>query len=92
MSLQVKHQGAFIGHGQVRHVRLRPSHHAFHYGAFFLMLPMRLLQKNASQANHDLQLDLAINRPGVVSFLMSTTVMADPRRSAAHWRGWRSCC
>ena len=68
MSLQVKRQGAFIGHGQVRHVRLRPSHHAFHYGAFFLMLPMRLLQKNASQANHDLQLDLAINRPGVVSF------------------------
>jgi DUF1365 family protein len=68
MNLAVKRQGAFIGHGQVRHVRLRPSHHAFHYSAFFLMLPMRLLQKNGSQATHELQLDLAINRAGAVSF------------------------
>jgi len=68
MSLDVKRQGAFMGHGQVRHVRLRPSHHAFHYSAFFLMLPMRLLQKNGGQASHELELDLAINRPGAVSF------------------------
>jgi DUF1365 family protein len=34
---------ASIGHGQVRHVRLRPARHAFAYRSFFLRLPMRSL-------------------------------------------------
>jgi DUF1365 family protein len=33
--------GVLLGHGQVRHVRLRPTRHAFDYSAYFLMLPMR---------------------------------------------------
>jgi len=33
-----------IGHGQIRHVRLRPARHAFDYAAYFVMLPMRHLQ------------------------------------------------
>jgi DUF1365 family protein len=49
-----------IGFGQVRHTRLRPSHHAFAYATFFLMLPMRSLQ-----ASSDV---LAINRRGALSF------------------------
>ena len=49
-----------IGFGQVRHTRLRPSHHAFAYATFFLMLPMRSLQ-----AGSDV---LAINRRGALSF------------------------
>jgi DUF1365 family protein len=68
MNLPVKRQGAYIGHGLVRHVRHRPHHHAFHYKSFFLLLPMRLLQQNGGKANHALQLELAINRPGTVSF------------------------
>jgi len=50
-----------IGFGQVRHVRLHPAHHAFAYGTYFLMLPMRQLRANGSQA-------LAVNRPALLSF------------------------
>ncbi len=32
-----------IGFGQVRHTRLRPKHHAFSYGGWFWLLPMRAL-------------------------------------------------
>jgi DUF1365 family protein len=32
-----------IGFGQVRHTRLRPRHHAFRYGGWFWLLPMRAL-------------------------------------------------
>jgi DUF1365 family protein len=32
-----------IGFGQVRHTRLRPRHHAFSYGGWFWLLPMRAL-------------------------------------------------
>jgi DUF1365 family protein len=35
-----------IGFGQVRHTRLKPVQHAFHYPTYFLMLPMRTLAKN----------------------------------------------
>lgn len=52
---------ALIGFGQVRHTRLRPKHHAFAYGTFFLMLPMRKLQAEGS-------LVLPLNRRGVISF------------------------
>jgi DUF1365 family protein len=59
--------GIKIGHGQVRHVRLRPAKHAFNYSAYFLMLPMRQLQKlNASMSQE--KSHLAINRSGLLSF------------------------
>ncbi|MEI7514144.1 MAG: DUF1365 domain-containing protein [Betaproteobacteria bacterium] len=35
---------ALLGFGQVRHVRLKPTRHAFVYRSYFLMLPMRSLQ------------------------------------------------
>ena len=50
-----------IGFGQVRHTRLRPARHAFTYGTFFLMLPMRSLAKFGSKV-------LAVNRFGAISF------------------------
>jgi len=50
-----------IGFGQVRHARLRPARHAFAYGTFFLMLPMRSLAVLGSKA-------LAVNRFGAISF------------------------
>ena len=63
--------GVLIGHGLVRHVRLRPTRHAFDYSAYFLMLPMRALK--ASQAgplrsDKRQQTDLAINQAGMLSF------------------------
>jgi len=63
--------GVLLGHGQVRHVRLRPTRHAFDYSAYFLMLPMRHLQdlaqitsKNATSS----PTELAINKSGLLSF------------------------
>lgn len=53
---------AQIGFGQVRHTRLRPQRHAFAYGTFFLMLPMRGL------ADPCVRGALAVNRPGLISF------------------------
>lgn len=50
-----------IGFGQVRHTRLRPTPHAFAYGTFFLMLPMRTMAKFGSKT-------LALNRFGAISF------------------------
>jgi len=50
-----------IGFGQVRHTRLRPTRHAFAYGTFFLMLPMRSLAKFGSKV-------LALNQFGAISF------------------------
>ena len=35
-----------IGFGTVRHTRLKPVRHAFAYKSYFLMLPMRTLQRN----------------------------------------------
>ena len=52
---------AMIGFGQVRHMRHRPTVHAFNYKTFFLMLPMRTLQTTGNAA-------LAINRAGAISF------------------------
>ena len=52
---------AMIGFGQVRHSRLRPTPHAFHYSTFFLMLPMRTLQTTGHAT-------LPINRSGAISF------------------------
>ena len=50
-----------IGLGQVRHTRLRPRPHAFAYRTFFLMLPLRSMQRSGSGA-------LAHNRAGWLSF------------------------
>ena len=40
--------GPLIGFGQVRHARLKPVRNAFSYATYFLMLPMRSLQRNGS--------------------------------------------
>jgi DUF1365 family protein len=50
-----------IGHGVVRHRRLRPAGHAFEYPTYFLMLPLRSLRDQALSA-------LARNRFGLLSF------------------------
>lgn len=50
-----------IGFGEVRHRRLKPVHHAFAYGTYFLMLPMRTLQIEGPGA-------LARNRVAALSF------------------------
>nr|WP_315480284.1 DUF1365 domain-containing protein [uncultured Rhodoferax sp.] len=52
---------ALLGFGQVRHTRLRPVHHAFAYGTYFLMLPLRSLQAQGPGA-------LARNRWAALSF------------------------
>ena len=50
-----------IGFGQVRHTRLRPVRHAFAYGNYFLMLPMRSLRQHGNGP-------LARNRRAALSF------------------------
>jgi DUF1365 family protein len=57
-----------IGHGQVRHVRLRPARHAFDYAAYFVLLPMRHLQSKMRQPESTNTDALALNRPGLLSF------------------------
>lgn len=52
---------ALIGFGQVRHTRLRPVRNAFAYAGYFLLLPMRTLQR--MPAEH-----LARNRWAPISF------------------------
>lgn len=52
---------AQIGFGQVWHQRLRPCRHAFRYGSYFLMLPLRSLRAQPSAI-------LARNRRGWLSF------------------------
>jgi DUF1365 family protein len=54
---------ALIGFGQVRHTRLKPVRHAFAYRSYFLMLPMRSLQRASADAT-----PLARNRFAWVSF------------------------
>ena len=50
-----------IGFGEVRHTRLKPVKHAFDYGTYFLMLPMRTLARGGAGA-------LAYNRWAPLSF------------------------
>jgi DUF1365 family protein len=52
---------ALLGFGEVRHTRLKPVRNAFVYGTYFLMLPMRSLQRNGPGA-------LALNRSAPLSF------------------------
>ena len=64
----MKAAGILIGHGQVRHVRLRPARHAFDYAAYFVLLPMRHLQSKMRQPKSRNTDALALNRPGLLSF------------------------
>ncbi|MBL8327841.1 MAG: DUF1365 domain-containing protein [Rubrivivax sp.] len=41
---------ALLAHGEVRHARLRPATHAFHYPTLFVMLPMRSLRDQPCEA------------------------------------------
>jgi len=52
---------ALLGFGEVRHARLKPVRNAFVYGTYFLMLPLRSLQRNGPGA-------LAVNRSAALSF------------------------
>lgn len=52
-----------IGFGQVRHTRLKPARNAFAYPTYFVMLPMRSLQRGAAAWG-----DLAHNRSAALSF------------------------
>ncbi len=64
----MKSAGILIGHGQVRHVRLRPAHHAFDYAAYFVMLPMRQLQSVMCNPTTAKSIALSVNQPGLLSF------------------------
>ena len=46
LGLVEKPNQALIGFGVVRHTRLKPTRHAFAYDTYFLMLPMRALQRH----------------------------------------------
>ncbi len=61
MSMPAATAKALIGFGEVRHTRLKPAQHAFHYPTYFLMLPLRALQRDGSGA-------LARNRRAALSF------------------------
>jgi DUF1365 family protein len=52
---------ALIGFGEVRHTRLKPAQHAFTYPTYFLMLPLRAMQRDGPGA-------LARNRRAALSF------------------------
>jgi len=52
---------ALLGFGEVRHTRLKPVRNQFAYGTYFLMLPMRTLQRAGPGA-------LARNRFALLSF------------------------
>jgi DUF1365 family protein len=52
---------ALIGFGVVRHVRLKPARHAFSYGSYFWLLPMRALARAPQDA-------VRRNRTGWLSF------------------------
>ena len=54
----------WLGIGQVRHKRLRPQVNAFAYPGYFLLLPMRSLDKPMAGKESI----LPVNRPGAISF------------------------
>jgi DUF1365 family protein len=65
-----------LGFGEVRHTRLRPVRHAFHYPTFFLLLPLRTMHRTGSPA-------LAHNRRGAISF--HDRDHGDGRANALQW-------
>ena len=66
-----------IGFGQVRHRRLRPAPNAFAYPTFFVLLPMRSLQRTTQDT------PLPRNRRGALSFWDSDH--GDGRPDALGW-------
>ena len=52
---------ALLATGEVRHTRLRPTHHAFDYPTFFVLLPLRAMREAARPM-------MARNRLGWLSF------------------------
>ena len=65
-----------LGFGQVRHARLKPVKNTFAYPTYFLMLPMRALQRGGVTA-------LAHNRRGLLSFFDRDH--GDGRSNAVDW-------
>ena len=65
-----------LGFGQVRHARLKPAKNTFAYPTYFLMLPMRALQRGGVTA-------LAHNRRGLLSFFDRDH--GDGRSNAVDW-------
>ena len=61
MSTAAASAQALIGFGQVRHTRLKPVLHAFNYPTYFLMLPLRAMQRDGPGA-------LARNRRAALGF------------------------
>lgn len=54
---------ALVGIGEVRHARLRPAQHAFHYPTWFVWLPMRRLRDDPQALG-----GLARNRRAAIAF------------------------
>ena len=67
---------ALIGFGEVRHTRLKPARHVFNYPTYFLMLPLRAMQRDGPGA-------LARNRRAALSFHDSDH--GDGRPDCLHW-------
>jgi DUF1365 family protein len=67
---------ALIGFGEVRHTRLKPVQHAFHYPTYFLMLPLRAMQRDGPGA-------LTRNRRAALSF--HDRDHGDGRPDCLHW-------
>ncbi|NQW80360.1 MAG: DUF1365 domain-containing protein [Polaromonas sp.] len=61
MNMPAASNQALIGFGEVRHTRLKPAQHAFNYPTYFLMLPLRSMQRHGPGA-------LARNRRAALSF------------------------
>jgi DUF1365 family protein len=61
MNMPAASNQALIGFGEVRHTRLKPAQHAFNYPTYFLMLPLRAMQRDGPGA-------LARNRRAALSF------------------------
>jgi DUF1365 family protein len=76
MNLPAATNQALIGFGEVRHTRLKPTQHAFNYPTYFLMLPLRSMQRDGSGA-------LTRNRRAALSF--HDRDHGDGRPDCLHW-------
>ena len=76
MNMPAATNRALIGFGEVRHTRLKPVHHVFNYPTYFLMLPLRALQRDGPGA-------LARNRRAALSF--HDRDHGDGRPDCLHW-------
>ena len=71
-----------LGFGQVRHARLKPVSNTFTYPIYFLMLPMRAMQKNGSGA-------LAHNRSSLRKALWGYPAMTFGVIGRIHWQAFK---